>query len=110
VLLGELAETAEIRTRALRIARRRWHRHEPADVGIDLEQPGQLLGRHARLRVLAREVDFGERRNRELACCGLRGERVAELAELAHQRRLPALQMADEVPAERVAVDAVLRL
>jgi hypothetical protein len=35
---------------------------------------------------------------------------VAELAELAHERRLSALEVADEVPAEGVAVGAVLRL
>src|SRR5690348_3005942 len=81
VLLGELAESAEVRPRALRVARRGRHRHEPADVGIDLEQRGQLLGRHARLRRLAREVDLDERRDRELAGGGLRGEGVAELAQ-----------------------------
>ena len=41
---------------------------------------------------------------------GLGRERVAELAELAHDRRLAALQVADEVPAEGVAVARVLRL
>ena len=35
---------------------------------------------------------------------------MAELAERVHDLRLPALQMADEVPAERVAVARVLRL
>jgi hypothetical protein len=35
---------------------------------------------------------------------------VAELAELADERRLAALQMANEMPAERVAVGVALRL
>jgi hypothetical protein len=34
---------------------------------------------------------------------------MAELAELAHERRLAALEVADEVPAEDVAVGVVLR-
>src|SRR5207302_674635 len=67
------------------------------------------LRRHARLRRFAGEVDLDERRDRELSRGGLRGERVAELADLAHERRLPALEMADEVPPEGVAVDVVLR-
>ena len=33
---------------------------------------------------------------------------MAELAEFAHERRLPALEMTDEVPSERVAVAVVL--
>ena len=37
-------------------------------------------------------------------------ERVAELAQLADRLRLAALQVADEVPAEAVAVARVLRL
>jgi hypothetical protein len=35
---------------------------------------------------------------------------VAELAELADGRRLPALEVADEVPAKAVAVGGVLAL
>ena len=40
----------------------------------------------------------------------LRVERVDELADAVHDLRLAALQMADEVPAERVAVGCVLGL
>src|SRR6202012_3730457 len=59
---------------------------------------------------LAREVDLDQRGDRQLPRRRLRGERVAKLAQFAHERRLAALEVADEVPVERVAVDTVLRL
>src|SRR5438128_1982999 len=69
-----------------------------AEAGHELEEPGQLLGREAGFRRLAGQVHLDERGNRELAGRALRAERVAELAELRHGRRLAALQVTDEVP------------
>ena len=57
-----------------------------------------------------REVHLDERRDRELRRGRLRVERVAELADRVDDLRLAALQVADEVPAERIAVARVLRL
>src|SRR5439155_27229696 len=56
------------------------------------------------------EVHLDERRDLEAARRRLRVARVAELADAVDDLRLPALQVADEVPAEGVAVGRVLRL
>ena len=90
--------------------RRRRHRHQPAHVAVQTEKRVELLRRDARLRRLAREVDLDERGNRELRRRRFRVERVAQLAQRIDGLRLPALQVADEVPAERSAVARVLRL
>src|SRR6266508_1173554 len=86
------------------------HRRETARVRIDLEQVQKGVGRHSGLRRLAGEVDLDERRDLEPAGGGLAVKRVDELADLVHDLRLAALEVADEVPAEPVAVGRVLRL
>src|SRR5260221_132875 len=66
--------------------------------------------RDAGLRRLSGEIHLNERRDRELRRGRLGVERVTELARRVDDPRLAALEMADEVPAERVAVAGVLRL
>src|SRR3954451_3552610 len=110
MVLRELSQAPEIRTRRLRVVGPRRHRHEAADVRIEAEKSGQLARLDPRLRALAREIDLEERRNRQLRGRGLRRKRVAQLAELADGLRLPALEMPDEVPAERIAPACMLRL
>src|SRR3712207_7377930 len=59
--------------------------------------------------LLPREVHLHECGHGEPARRRLRGERMHELADPVHVLRLAALQMSDEVPAERRAEDGVLR-
>ena len=100
----------EVRPRGLGVVRERRHRHQPADVAVEREQRGELVRLHPRLRRLAREIDLDERRHRQPPRGRLGVERVDELADPVHHLRLAALEVADEVPAERVAVDGVLGL
>src|SRR5256885_2541070 len=79
---GERTETLEVLPRGLRISRLRWHRHQSACVK-ELEEARQAVG-----------LDAGLRR----------------LADAVHDLHLVRLQVADEVPAERVAVLGVLAL
>src|SRR6266540_5650176 len=88
VLLGELAQAAEVRTRGLGIVARGRHRHQPAYVVVELEEARKLLRRDARLRRLAGEIDLDERRNRQPLRRRLGGERVTELADVVDARRL----------------------
>src|SRR5207245_3312466 len=110
VLGCELAETAEVRPRGFGISGLRRHRHQAAHVSVEREEGGELVRRDSGLRLLAREVDLHERGNLELPRRRLRGQRMAELADPVDDFRLAALQVADEVPAERVAVRGVLCL
>src|SRR5215210_5541556 len=109
--LGELAQPPEVRSRVLGIVRERRHRRESSDVGrATLEEGLDLCLRHAGLRLLAREVDLDESGDLEPPGGRVRVQRMHELADLADRLRLPALEMADEVPAEGVPVLGVLRL
>src|SRR5262249_8820481 len=110
VALGELAEAPEVRARRLRIAGLGRHRHQAAYVVVEAQKALEVALGDARLRFLARQLDLDECRNRQAPRGGLARQRMAELAELVDGLRLPALEMADEVPAERVAVTLVLRL
>src|SRR5437870_7175883 len=65
VLLGEFAQAAEKRARRLRVAGRRRHRHQAADVRIATDEVGKAVRAHARLRRLAGEVDLDGRGNAE---------------------------------------------
>jgi hypothetical protein len=88
----------------------RRHRHQAADVRIKVEVARELLGRDPGLRLLAREVDLDQSRDLEPLRRRLGRERVAQLADRVHGLRLAALEVADEVPAESVAVAGVLHL
>ena len=93
-----------------RLLSKRRHRHQAADVAVELQERAELVRRHAGLRRLAGEVHLDERGDLEPLRGRLGVERVDELADPVDDLRLSALQVADEVPAERVAVDGVLRL
>src|SRR5437868_11523143 len=108
--LGQLAQAAEIPTRRLGVARRRRHGHEPAHVPIVLQEGRQILRLDAGLRRLAGEVHLDERGDGKPLRRRLGVERVAQLARRIDDLRLAALQVADEVPPERVPVARVLRL
>src|ERR1700745_1045800 len=107
---GELAQASGERARLLRVFREGRHRHQPDDVRVEAEEVLQLALRDAGLRLLAGEVDLDERRDRQPARGRLAGQRMAELTELVDNRRLAALQVTDEVPAEELPVERVLRL
>src|SRR5581483_7861746 len=77
---------------------------------IAVEERRELLRPDPGLRLLAAQVDLDERGDRKLRGRRLGVERVAELADRVDDLRLATLQMADEVPAEGVAVARVLRL
>src|SRR5215831_894656 len=110
VPLCELPEAPEVGSRRLRIGGLRRHRHQAADLRSRLEEPRQRLRGDAGLRLLAREIHLDERGDGELVCRGLRVERVHELAGPVDDLGLVRLQVADEMPAERVAVLGVLPL
>src|SRR5215218_1089327 len=98
-LLTQRAQPSEVRPRFLRIAREGRHRRQAADLdGAALDEGLELLGADAGLRLLAGEVHLDERRKLELLRGRLRVERVHELADRADRLRLPALEVADEVP------------
>ena len=82
----------------------------PRTSRIQLEETREVVRRDARLRRLARQVHLDERGNGQPLRRRFGPEGVAELTQLAHRLRLAALQVADEVPAEAVAVARVLRL
>ena len=95
--------------RGLRVVGQRRHRHEAANPGKAFQPSADRVGRHARLRGLAGEVDLQERRDREPPGGRLRVDRVDQLADRVDCTRLVRLEVPDEVPAEGVAVDGVLR-
>ena len=86
------------------------HRHQPAQERVALAVALDLALGDAALRRLAGEVDLEQPRHRQPARGRVGVDRVDELAELVHDARLVRLQGADEVPAERVAVQRVLAL
>src|SRR5436190_9987957 len=110
VLPRELRETAEVLSRRLGIARLGRHRHQTAHVRVRREEARELPGLDPGLRLLAGKVDLDERGHAQLARSRLGVERVDELADPVHDLRLVRLQVADEVPAENIAVFGVLRL
>ena len=110
VLAGELAQAPEVRPRRLGVTGRRRHRHQTANIRVELEERAERRRRDTRFRRLPREVHLDERRNLELGRRRLRVERMTELACCIHDLRLAALQMTDEMPPERIAVVGVLHL
>src|SRR4051812_10493983 len=84
VLGGELPQSAEVRTRRLRVVGEGWHRHQSAHARVELEERREGPRRYARLRLLPAQVDLDKRRDRELRGRRLRVERMAELAERVH--------------------------
>ena len=110
VFFRQFTQFAEIRARRFGVFRERRHGRQTADVRVEIEQLRDAFGRDSGLRFLAREIDLDQRR--DLQTLGGRGgvERVDELADAVHELGLAALEVADEVPAERVAVGGVLRL
>ena len=94
-------------SRLLGRRRGRRHRCEPADVVAQIRS--DLLGCDTRLRRLAGEVDLKERRHLEPPGRGVGVQRVDELADPVDDLDLVRLKVADEVPAEGVAVGGVLR-
>ena len=74
--------------------------------GYAREPARDLLGRDARLRRLAGEVDLEQRGDGQPPRGRVGVERVHELADPVHDLHLVRLQVADEMPAKRVAVDA----
>ena len=79
----------------------------PRTPGMARARP-RLVGAPA-LRRLAGEVDLQQRGHGEPPRRRVRVERVDELADAVHDLDLVRLQVADEVPAEGVPVDRVLR-
>ena len=73
-----------------------------------LDPAADVLGRNPRLGGLAGEVHLEQRGHGQPAGRRVRVERVHELADLVHDLRLVRLQVADEVPAKRIAVDRML--
>src|SRR6266542_897217 len=108
--LRELAEAPEVRARILGIVGFRRHRHQAAHLRVAGQEALEIGLRDAGLRLLAGEVDLDQGRNLQPRGSRLARKRVAELAELVHGLRLPALEVADEVPAEDVAVAGMLGL
>src|SRR5215210_6326125 len=109
--LPELAETAEVRPRVLGLRSERRHRRKAANLcRTAVEKRLELALRHARLRLLPCEVDLDEGGDLQPLRRRVGIQRVHELADAVDRLRLPALEVADEVPAERVKVPRVLRL
>src|SRR5206468_12707912 len=86
------------------------HRHQAAHAAVEAEKLLEVALEDPGLRLLAREVDLDESRDRQAARRGLARKRVAELAQLVHGLGLAALQVADEVPAEGRSIAGVLGL
>ena len=112
VALRQLAQAPEVRPRGLGVARCSGGIViRPLTFAYEREEILQIALRMPGLRLLAGEVDLDERRDRRAA-------RAADSLESEWQSsqssfttvRLAALQVADEVPAEGVAVASVLGL
>ena len=121
MLAGELAKGGEVRAAGLRILRVGRHRHQPRDRDrAARDEVAELGGSDPGLGLLPRDVDLDEhlRLRRavlpEPAQRRVGGDRVDELHVREDVLDLAALELADEVPAERAGVrlglgDEVLR-
>src|SRR5436309_15740126 len=74
VLLRELPQTPEVRTRRLRIGRLWRHRHQASNVFVEVEKPTKLLRLDPGLRGLAGEIHLQESGDGEPPCRRLRVE------------------------------------
>ena len=111
VVLGrELRQAAEVRPRRFRVGRQRGHRHQSADRGVSLQVARDLARRDPGLGLLAREVDLEQRRNGQPRRGRVGREGVDELAESVDDLDLVRLQVADEMPAEGIAIGRMLSL
>src|SRR3954470_19079431 len=114
---GELAQRGEMGAARLWIGREGRHGHEPGNPdGAAGDEAAELVGGDAGLALLTRHVDLEQhlrvRRGvaLELAQRGVGGDGVDELHERDDLAHLAALELADEVPAEAVAMGGTLLL
>ncbi len=109
VLGGQLRQAGEVAPAVLRVLDERRHRHQAGDrAGAALDVGGELGGVHALLRVLARHVHLDQHLRRRVLLeppqRRLRRDRVDQPDVRGDVLQLAALDGADEVPGEQVAV------